>query len=989
MSKSTDNLRSKLYNSISLIMAAIILTAVLVLPQSAISSYAAPEQDNSNNTSDNSNSSFYGDVDESPDIADFSGISSNNKTIKVGYYIIDGFQMFEEPDIYSGYGYDYLQKIRTYTGWDYEYIGDDEDINFAELYRMTVEGEIDLIGGITWTEERAQKLLFSNVPIDMEYTTIYVPNGDTKYSSGDYSRWNGIRLGIVKGTAYVDGMRDFSNANYFTYKGIYYDSDEDLVNALNAGEIDAFVSGSSHNFPNVSILSQFNPSYLFFATGLENQELMDDVNMALSQIETVDSGFKESIMTKYYQGNGVSNITFTSTESLYLKTLATNNRKFMLLANPDNCPLSYLDEQGKPTGILVDMTTAILDSIGLSYEFYEVSDRKEYIDAINWRKADIVIDFVSDFGRSEKTGYFECDSYYSTSLSLVHQKSDLEYNTVIKREGDGIFRDNLLKDISGLNDVLFLDSINDTLDYMVDNLGTCTYLPTEVADVLVYKEETNKLQADAVTYRNLYFCFAINCDCGSYIVGIFNKACNSFPAGESAEILSRYNAADFKNTSFRAFIYDNPIYGFVIVASGMVIFFLVVIIYGGKQNRLKVEKLNKQLSEALEGEKKAAEAKKKFFDNISHDMRTPLNGILGLTRSILKNGIEFQDNLDYLYKIEDSASYLELLINDSLTMSNSGEIEFELDLKEADPGHVFDSLRNVALAYAHERDIRFVLRKKEIVNLPTILDYSRLEQAVLNVISNAVKFSYKNSTVEIDLTSRMVSDNRVEYTLSVQDHGIGMSKEFQNTMFDAYTQEDRGELTDHAGIGIGLSVVKAIVEKMDGSISVKSQENIGTIVTLTFVFEINTNSIIEELLESEESEEETLEGKNILYCEDNELNMDIVCAILESENATVEKAWNGQEGFEIYNNSSPGTFDAILMDIRMPVMDGLTAAREIRNSDKEDAKKIPIIAVSANAFDDDKDASKNAGMNTHLSKPVDPKILINELKHYISKQKHS
>ncbi|MBQ1457792.1 MAG: transporter substrate-binding domain-containing protein [Butyrivibrio sp.] len=975
-----NSLRSKIFKSMLCLITVIIMTVSFALPQTVRYSKAAPpEAEKLDDEPVEAN--FYGDIAPSSDIANYKNGKIGTRTVKVGYFMIDGFQMYDENYGYSGYCYDYLQKIRTYTGWDYEYIGDDEDVAFSDLYRMTVEGEIDLIGGITWTQERADKLIFCNVPIAMEYTTIFVKNGDTTFLAGDYSKWRGIRLGIVRGTTYVDKVRDFAESNYFTYKGYYYDSDADLIAALENGDIDAFVSGSSHNFPGVSILAQFDPSYLFFATGLDNSDLMDSLNHALSQIETVDAGFKESLMSKYYQGNGTSNITFTSAEKLYLDSLITNNRTFTLLANPDNCPLSYLDENGKPSGILVDMTTSILDSIGLSYEFYEVSDRFEYINAYNEHRADIVIDFISDFGRSEMGGYYECDSYFDTSLACVHNDKEYSYDTIVKRHGDGIFNDSILQSLSDTDNVVFLDSLEATRRYLVAHPKACTMLPMESAVVLVRQEETNALVAEDISYRNLRFCMAVNGSCGSFLIGIFNKACNSFSQQKRAEIIGRYDFDNYATKTFRAFIYDNPMYGFVVIAAGLVIFFLVIINHIGKRNRRKIEDLNQKLSTALDGEKKASEAKKRFFSNMSHDMRTPLNGILGLTRSVIRNGINSVNNLDYLYKIEDSANYLELLINDSLAMSNLGRIEIELNPQMCDPGQVFDSLKNVALTFARERDIRIVLRRKEIVNLPTMIDYSRLEQAILNVISNAVKFSRKSGTIEIDLTSSMIDDGKVEYTLSVQDHGIGMSSDFQKTMFDAYTQEDRGEMTDHAETGIGLSVVKSIVEKMNGRIDIKSKENIGTIVTLVFVFDVCAGAMLDDL--QEDYEQKSLEGRTVLYCEDNELNMDIVCAILESENVKVEKAWTGKEGLDTYSNLPEGSLAARLMDIRMPVMDGLTAARAIRNSGREDSKTIPIIAVSANAFEDDKKASKDAGMNSHLSKPVDPKLLISEIKKYV------
>lgn len=965
----------------------IVITVVLALLYSQyFKSFAAPgdaELSNENGSSQNENLStdFFGEPGEGSDFAGFNSDRPSGEVIKVGYYITEGFQMRNDLGMHSGYGYEYLQKIRTYTGWDYEYIGDDEDYSFAELFDMVIDGEIDLIGGVNWTKDRAEKLIFSDVPIDMEYTTVYIGSGNNSYAAGEYDNWTGIRLGFVRGTSYVDAMKDFAKNNFFTYKAYYYDSDEDLVDALELGEIDAFVSGSSHNFSNVSVLSQFNPNYLFFVTGLDNQEIMDEVNYALSQIETVDVGFQEALVQKYYKGKGSNAIKFTATETLYIDSIVSNNRKFVLLANPDACPLSYLDYQGNPTGILVDLSKAIFDSIGISYEFYKVSNSKEYIDAANEKKADIIIDFSSDYNRSEISGYFECNSYYNTSLSYVRKIGATKLDTVIKRDGDSIFNDQVLNGFNNTSNVIIVGSLYETEKYLLTNDDSCTYIPKETANVMVGMEETNKLISGDVSYDDLNYCFAVSEGCGNYLVGIFNKACTSFSSEKRSEIISRYNLTDYSSNTLKAFMYDNPVYGFIIIAALIVIFFLIMIIYIGKINREKVENLNIQLKHALDSEKKASEARKRFFNNMNHDMRTPLNGILGLTRTIIDSGRASEVELDYLHKVEDSAGYLEILIDDTLTMSNMGQAEFKLDLKFNDPGQVFNSLKNITLTYAHERNIRFVIRRKELVNLPTKLDYNRLEQVVINVISNAVKFSHKNGTVEIDIKSRMLNEDKVEYTLSIQDHGIGMSEEFQSKMFDAYTQENRGEMTDHAGTGMGLVVVKVLVEMMGGTININSKENIGTIVTMTFVFEVDSLYMIREL--KDDVSTTSLNGKRFIYCEDNELNMDIVCAILESEHASVERAWNGKEGLDFYNSMPAGTFDAILMDIRMPVMDGYTAAKAIRNSNKEDAKTIPIIAISANAFEDDKEASRNAGMNSHLSKPIDPKLLINELKKYI------
>ena len=388
-----------------------------------------------------------------------------------------------------------------------------------------------------------------------------------------------------------------------------------------------------------------------------------------------------------------------------------------------------------------------------------------------------------------------------------------------------------------------------------------------------------------------------------------------------------------------------------------------------EQKRREQEYQN-QIIETAEEARRANVAKTEFLQRMSHDIRTPINGVIGM----LNIGDHFPEDMEKQRecreKIRGAAMFLFELVNDVLDMSKmeSGEIELEkipFDLRE-----MLDEVVALIEVQAVERGIHFTYKRENYQHYKLIGSPVHLRQIMLNIAGNAVKYNRENGSLDLHCEEVSCSEKYAMYEFTCVDTGKGMSKEFQKHMFEPFTQEENGARTTLGGTGLGLSIVKKLVEKMNGEIDVVSEEGKGTTFTINLPLKINPDAVEEETSEKEE-QELSIAGLHILLVEDNELNMEIAEFLLEDEGAVLTKAWNGQEAVDIFKNSPDGTFDVILMDIMMPVMDGLAATRTIRGLMREEAERIPIIAMTANAFEEDRKRSMEAGMNGHVAKPLD------------------
>ena len=408
-----------------------------------------------------------------------------------------------------------------------------------------------------------------------------------------------------------------------------------------------------------------------------------------------------------------------------------------------------------------------------------------------------------------------------------------------------------------------------------------------------------------------------------------------------------------------------------------------------KQEQEKDEKYKAELLRAAKKAEAANEAKTEFLQRMSHDIRTPINGICGMINVADHYADNMEKQTECRAKIKKTSHLLLELINEVLDMSKLESDEVVLEDIPFNLNSIFEEILGVIEHMATEQNIRIIWEEKEVTHWNLIGSPVHVKRILMNILSNAVKYNKENGYVYIscrEIPSKQTAMTTLEFVC--RDTGIGMAEAFQKRIFEPFAQEHAGSRTKFAGTGLGMPITKKLVEKMGGTISFESKEGTGTTFVIRIPFQIDAD--MKDRTETEEKTEASIQGLHVLLAEDNELNMEIAEFVLQNEGAVVTKAWNGQKAVDIFRKSSPGEFDVILMDIMMPVMNGYEAAKMIRSLDREDAKVIPIIAMTANAFTEDKMRAKEAGMDEHIAKPVDGKLLvkvINELVKHNQREK--
>ena len=430
--------------------------------------------------------------------------------------------------------------------------------------------------------------------------------------------------------------------------------------------------------------------------------------------------------------------------------------------------------------------------------------------------------------------------------------------------------------------------------------------------------------------------------------------------------------------------------------TGVVFLYLIILsflwfwIYTTNLAHQKQEQDEKYKAELLKSAKKAEaanEAKTEFLQRMSHDIRTPINGICGMIDVAEHYVDDMEKQTECRAKIKETSHLLLELINEVLDMGKLESEEVILERRSFNFFQLFQEIRMVIEKQARERGINIVVHKYNVIHEDLIGSPVHVKRVVMNILTNAIKYNKNNGKICIEFNEIQKNYNTIIIRFKCEDTGIGMSESFQKTIYEPFAQEKAGARTVYGGTGLGMPITKSLVEKMGGTISFESEQGVGTTFYIELPFQIDHN-IKHEELKTKEIKKASIKGVNVLLAEDNELNMEIAEFVLESAGANVIKAFNGKEALEIFKESKLGEIDIILMDVMMPVMDGLEAARYIRWSNKENARDIPIIAMTANAFTEDRRRVLEAGMNEHLAKPLESEVLIKTIANYCGKVDH-
>ncbi len=1038
--------------------------------------------------------------------------------LRVGFFAFSGYHTIEEDGRRSGYGYEFLQRLAIHGGWSYEYIG--YDSSYAGALDMLRSGEVDIVTSVSKTPQREEEFLFSDQSIGVNATIFTVKSGNQDIVEGDYATYDGITVGMLEGNSKNANFERFAAEHAFTYEPVYFADQDELTAALQSGEVDAAVTGSLRLLENEWLLESFDASPFYICTRKDRTDLMARINAAINDMDLHDPNWRDTLHEKYYSTDQGGLIIMNAGERAFLEEHRASGVPLRLLFNPERIPYCYFRD-GQAQGILPSIFDALARRLGLNYEFIPVKDRNEYYALRAEGAADIVLDFSGDYYLAEEEGYKITVPYFQTNFArlTLDSFSGTVNRLAIMDRTDTV--DALVASRYPDDALIRYPTTDACVQAVLDGQADATILYSYTAERYVRQDVRNRLTSVVFGETSLSYAVGNNVHGGRYLLSLLDKGADSFTEAGLDAILSReIDAGRENNVSLTAFLYRNPVYSVLAVFFFLLLLFALAMlaVRTRNQKRLK-EKIDQatrelqdkteELTRALQAADAANQAKTTFLNNMSHDIRTPMNAIIGytaLTTTHLDNRERAQD---YLAKIAQASNHLLSLINDVLDMSRIESGKVTINERPENLAEILQSLRNIIQSDIHAKNMELFIDTVDVTDEEVYCDKLRLNQILLNLTSNAIKYTPAGGTVALRVTQKPSrSKGRGLYEFQVSDNGIGMSPEFARTVFDPFTREQTSTVSGIQGTGLGMAITKNIVDMMGGSISVKSEQGKGS--TFTVVLELRFSAAHQEMgpiaelkgfrglvvdddmvccqsvskmlrqigmraewapsgreaiartteaveladpfevyivdwsmpelsgietvrqirrivgqdspiilmsaydwsdieqearqagvtgfiskplfasdlhhtlerslgraaddvpvKESALPQEENFAGKRILLAEDNELNREIAAEILQEAGFLIECAENGQQACDMVRSSEPGYYNLVLMDIQMPIMDGYAATHAIRALENPALASLPIIAMTANAFEEDRERALEAGMNGHLAKPID------------------
>lgn len=890
------------------------------------------------------------------------------KVIKVGCVDIEQFLMMDKNGNVHGYGEEYLSAISKYTGWQYEYV----EGSWKQCLKWLDEGKIDLLFPAEYTEVRSQSFLFSDTQCCIDFVALLTRQDNENLYYGDFDNYDGIKVGMITGNHLNKIFKETAKEKGFSYESVYFESMDDLQTALKNNKIDAIVNGNLSIQEGQKLLLRTKSVPAYFITSKENQDLMDQLNHALEKMDIENPYYVSNLTEKYYGDFSKHAKGLTRKEAEF----SSGSEPIKVAVAPDTYPYQWYDrDEKKYKGVDLDVLNSIAENTGLKFEYVETSDRRESWTFLKEGKVDMIAGIYSDNALERQYQLSLSDSYADKMNTAVTRQGNVVYPTdklkvVIPESFKGLrtFIENNYPEWTiataaneeaclsmvrgGKADITFIDSLKIHSDVNYQSKNGVDIVSSITISVPIYIGISN---GQSPLLRSLV-----------------DKGISMINTGD-VEDYKIFNSIKQNQYSLSALIRANPFTALAVSFVLMTLIFLAIFLtYKNRQKAAYAKILeanNRQLHEANN-------AKSEFLQRVSHDMRTPMNGIMGLTTlSLEKEDVkgEIRENLE---QINNSSLYLLNLINDTLDMSRIEEKKMSLQKEPLLLQSVIDSVDSQIRVMAKSKKLDFVCSTR-MADEALYGDKIRIEQILINLLSNAVKFTPAGGEVKLNVQSREKGEGQIEVEFLVSDSGIGISEEFLPKIFYPFEQE-HGHIVDKVGgTGLGMSIVKSLVDMMGGSIDVKSQKGVGTRICVVLTLQIAEKETLTTEIAAyrRKVDFERLKGKEILLCDDHRINSEIACKILEYAGCHVDTAENGKLCLDQFAKSEEFHYDCILMDIRMPVMDGLTAAREIRSLDRSDARSVSIIAMTANAFDEDVKKSLDAGMNAHISKPIDKEVL--------------
>ena len=881
---------------------------------------------------------------------------------KVSFYAYDCFNMQDESGQRSGYGYEMMQDISKHLQCTFSYVGYDKTAKENE--EMLRTGEIDIYTAAKKTPERQAEFIFSNHPSITATTCMNVKVGRRDIVAGDYSTYEGIRIGLLSRHTYNGKFEAWAQDKGFDYTISYYETPAELTNALINGDVDAVVNSYIGTPEDERIIEAFEETPYYLMMRKEDQVLMDSIDEAIDEMNVETPNWRTELYNQYY-GSPSKNDDLTAEEQAYLAELKENHTVIRAVMNPDGTPYSWY-EDGKPHGIAADIFAETAARLGLDYEIVPVSSKAEYLEMLRSGDVDVWMDMSSSYEDEESFIYKLTDPYLTTTVSLL-QRTDSSPGNV---KTIAILNDNIpARSIAEARwpdaELVIEESLEQCAQDVLNGKVNGALLMTYTAEQVRQKDPFNRLRANIVPGATAQLQMGVNSRASYLFYGVWDKTLTDVAAELGAEIVQN-NVNTREEENIVRYFYTHPeVSGVMMMILMAAVVFLALFIQSSRNSR-RHQQLSEELAAALEEARSATEAKQNFFSKMSHDIRTPMNVVLGMTQ-VAKKYKNDEKRLDSaLDNIATEGRYLLVLINSILDVNQLEHGRIDLNLVPMSPAACLRESVDVLRPLAEKREQQLTIKCDEEDRV-VLGDAGRINQIIINIVSNAIKYTPVGGHITLRLET--APENR--YRFICTDDGIGMSEEFIRHIGEDYTRAEDSRISKTEGTGLGMSVVKGFTELMGGTLTVQSKLGKGS----TFTVELPLAPASEEQREAvlhppvEEADEAKYAGKEVLLVEDNVLNAEIATELLQTIGLTVDWAENGRLGVEKFEASAPNQYFAVLMDMQMPVMDGIEATKRIRSSNRAD-HDVPIFAMTANTFSGDRDRCREAGMDGYIAKPV-------------------
>lgn len=899
------------------------------------------------------------------------------RTVRVGVLAQDGLCQKDANGRLSGYTIYLWHMANRYMDVKVEYVGYGK--NWNELLQMLEHGELDILTNAQKSPEREQIFAFTK-PTGITSGLLNVRADNTKFVAGDYATYNGMRIGTFRNDRSYELFQKWAQEKGFTYQTIFYDTSPELYAAFLRGEVEAIIANSFRKPENEHTLDMFYTNNIYGIVRKDDTQLLNEFNYAINQMNASEGDWVHMLLYKYVNQARAVQTVFSQREQELIRQYQSGEKKLIVGVWTDRAPLSYV-ENGKLKGILPELFDKIMQKAGIPYTIKLPKDKADYEKMCLDGSVDVIMDWRHDnIPLAEERDYALSKKYLDTRIVL------LKRNT-LKGQPHTFAVENTTR-LSNVEDKL-VDDANVFLTNNVDESVRAVAYGKADATYLYYYMALYYLNQGS--YKNLVYeildnpgpdvHIAFTAGVSHELSGIISKCISQISNEERTQIINKYTTFQPQNMDFVTYIAYNPqmtLLFFVFILAISLGFLLMYMRLHEKKRLLAQEQAyavkQEQIAEAAQA---ANKSKTSFLFNMSHDIRTPMNAIIGFANLAQNAKCSTEQMHSYLSKILVASQHLLSLINDILEMSRIESGKITLEPAPTSWSEMLQELQTIMQEQIESKKQSFTMSIAPLTHDYVMIDKLRMERVLVNLVSNASKYTPERGSIRVELAQYPAAKPGCAlYKISVIDNGMGMSEDFVKKIFSPFERANNSTVSKIQGTGLGMSITKSIVDLANGTIDVKSKLGEGTeiivAVTLCLCTDAETAARNAKQLDKQQAQAEQpdFKGKRLLVVEDNKLNREITVTILEQTGIITEQAEDGSVAVKMVQEAAPGYYDLILMDIQMPIMDGYEATKQIRALPDKRLAQLPIIAVSANAFEEDKKASLAAGMDGHIAKPI-------------------